>query len=67
MGYMNILKKYLKEKKRPYVPWAEENGLSPATVYRYMRGDGISPRVAKKISEATLGELSVMDILYRSK
>jgi hypothetical protein len=61
---MNRLKKYIKDNKIKYVPWAEENKLSPATVYRAMCGNNIHPQVAKRISEATFGEVSVMELLY---
>ena len=46
-------------------PWGFKNGISPATLSRYLRGKSqLTPENALKISEATNGEVPIMDLLY---
>jgi len=60
------LESYLKRNKIKYVPWALKNGLSPATIFRYLNGRGtIDAKTLIKIEKITDEEVTVMDLIQR--
>jgi len=60
---LNKLLKYLTENALKPTPWANDNKISPSTISRCLNGRSISWDNAKKISAATLGEVSVSDLM----
>jgi hypothetical protein len=58
------LKIFFKKNGIKPTPWAEKHNIAPAVISRYLNGRGISKENALKISQASFGEVSVMDILY---
>ena len=61
----NKLSKYFKKHKLKPTPWGVKHGISPATLSRFLRGKStLTPANAKRISKATLGKVSVLDLLY---
>ena len=62
------LSKYFKRHDIKFTPWGIKNNISPSTIYRHLNGKGsLSPENAKRISEATFGEVSVLDLLFSKR
>lgn len=58
------LKTYLQRKNIPPTRWARENGIPAPVISRYLRGvRGLSIYTARKIVEATNGEVGYEDIV----
>lgn len=60
---MSKLLKYFTKHNLTPTPWAIKNDIPPSTVSRCINGKNISWENAKKISAATLGEVSVVDLM----
>lgn len=61
---MNKLQKFFEDRGIKPTPWANENGIAPSVISRFLNGRGISPQNAQKVENATGRIVTVIDLLY---
>lgn len=61
------LLEYLQKNNLKPTPWATKNEIAPSVVSRYLNGKGVSKENALKISKATNGEVTIVELLYPDK
>jgi len=47
-----------------YTPWAKQHDISPAVIYRYLKGKDISLQNARKITNALKGKITLKELLF---
>jgi len=60
------LKQYIEKTGTTVHALAKRAGVTPSTVYKFINGEqrSIKPHIARAISEATGGEVGILDLLF---
>ena len=60
------LQTYLDKTKKSVHSLAQQSGVTPSTIYKFLSGEqkSIKPHIARAISEATEGQVGLLDLLF---